>query len=132
MFLLPFFNKKFFLILTVFVLTVVLLLTGNFAINKGQTKAKAQASFYNLQNMVLALNYFYNDQDRYPTALEFSSADIMAWYLNKHPVEDIVSDNCASSFRYARMGPKKYDIFFCLAEGIEGYKAGWNKYSVVK
>ncbi len=125
-------NKRIVQFLTVLSVTVILLFTLIYANTKGQTKAKTQILFYNLQSIVKALDFFYNDQERYPTFSEFESNEIMGWYLSKYPVKDIVSDECLNSFRYVRLEPKKYDLYFCLAEDMEGYNVGWNKYSVLK
>lgn len=126
------FNKRVLQVLTVLSLTVILLLTIFSGLKKGKLEAQTEAVLNNTQAINKALEYFFQDQDRYPTAMEFAEPKLMGQYLSLYPIPDIVSENCSNSFRYLRIEPKKYDLFFCLSKDTENSIQGWNKYSSTK
>jgi hypothetical protein len=73
--------------------------------------------------------YFYNDQGRFPTALEFSDTNLMRSYMTNFPPQQFVSGPCEKSLEYKSATSQTYELQFCLPKGKSGWPAGW---SVVK
>jgi hypothetical protein len=105
---------------------VVLFIAITRGLNQGQKTAQANSILKTAQNSTLALKYFYSDQNRYPTVLEFENQNIMLAYMSSFPLPNYPSPSCSQSFIYKRSDPSSYQLSFCLPQAVAGYKAGWN------
>ncbi|MCL5666336.1 MAG: hypothetical protein M1383_00990 [Patescibacteria group bacterium] len=121
-----FFNKKAKLFLTVLAAAVVLLLAALAGISKGRSVSQAKIIAGNAQNLAKGLDYFYNDQNRFPTAVEFQDQNLMLNYFNGFPPANISSAACAETFAYKRPSPQTYQLNFCLPADFAPYHRGWN------
>lgn len=110
-------------------LAAVLLLMIFWAVSNGQKAAQAAIIIQTVQQAQKALNYFYQDQNRYPSALEFSDQNAMLNYLTGFPLPEFVSAACAQTFDYKRASDSSYSLSFCLPADSGPYKSGWNTIS---
>ena len=115
-------------IFTVIFVAVIFLLVILGGISSGKKSAQANLIIQNAQNLSGALYYFYGDQDRFPTVLEFQNKDIMLNYLSSFPPADFISETCPENYIYKRPSSKSFELFFCLPKGAQEYSTGWNKY----
>ncbi len=118
---------KFWQYLTVAVVAVVLLWTFLGAIGSGKAKAKAQAILETKEQIIKSLDYFFSDQDRYPTAEEFADRNIMGRYMSSFPAAEYPSKNCSQTFLYKRPESSGYQFYFCLPAKHDGWGKGWNQ-----
>ncbi len=114
-------------ILTVLGAAVILLLFIFWGWSSGKYLAQSENVIANATNITGALDYFYQDQDRYPSALEFQDRNIMMNYLNISPPFNFTSKNCEQSYLYKRIKPSEYLLGYCLPKGIGGQSSGWNQ-----
>lgn len=118
-------------ILTVLLVTVVLLLAVFKGYNSGKANAQSRIILNNAINLATALNYFNNDQERFPSAVEFSaegSRAVMLNYLNSFPPANISGGSCSQSYKYSRDAVGVFKLDFCLPSGVEGFNQGWNRF----
>ncbi len=76
--------------------------------------------------IAVALEYFYEDQNRYPSTDEFLDQNIMRQYADNFPPQQFVSVNCSSNYEYVNTFRSDYELRFCLPKGVAGYQTGWN------
>ncbi len=94
--------------------------------NKGLALSRSIVTFENAKQLKIAVNYFYNDNNRYPTVSEFSDGAVMNSYLKNFPSQLPASAACAQGFAYKQISPNSYQLNFCLDSGTQGYGKGWN------
>lgn len=112
-------------------LAAVILLLGLFwGINAGKQISQAQIILQTEQNTVTALQSFYNDQNRYPSATEFADQNTMLNYLTNFPLPDFSSNICSQSFLYQRISADSFKLSFCLPAADGPYLKGWNSINV--
>jgi len=97
------------------------------AIVSGIRAGKSTVILKNTEALQYGLNYFFKDQNRYPTALEFADPNIMANYLTSFPAQDIAGGPCQKTYGYRSDTAKTYELNFCLPKASAGFAAGWNK-----
>ncbi len=111
---------------------VILLYVTYSGIRSGSTDAKSEVVLANAKTLAEGINYFYEDQDRFPSDEEFSNADVMSSYIEGYPPINIFSGACIgneqdnSTYSYFSLNEKSYELSFCLPSEIGGYKAGKN------
>lgn len=105
---------------------VILLLAVFSGISNGHKISQAEMLVQTSKNASLSLQYFYQDQNRYPTALEFDDQSLMLNYMSNFPLPDYPSSGCGESFIYKRPDANAFQLSFCLPVSSEGYAAGWN------
>ena len=113
-------------ILAVIVVAVILFFGVFLGLSSGKHKAQSQAIATNTESLQKALEFFYSDQNRYPTALEFANTAIMSQYMSSFPPANIVSKNCPETFTYKQQSVSSYQLRFCLPAAYGGAAAGWN------
>lgn len=107
-------------------MAAVLLLVIFWGINNGKVLAQAITVEQASKSTVSALNFFYQDQSRFPSSLEFSSQNVMLNYLTVFPLPEFISQTCSQTFVYKRMSNSTYQLSFCLPAAYSGYHKGWN------
>lgn len=116
--------------LTVSVAAVILVFSLWLAIQNGKAEARSKMVVKNFGELEKALKYFYNDQNRFPSTVEFnesSESNILKIYSNNFPPENFVSKQCPQTFVYKQLKPNTYELNFCLERSVPGFKKGWNK-----
>lgn len=119
-------KKKLYLYFGGLVVAAVLLFALVSGASAGKSNAQDKTVLNGAQSVQKALGYFYNDQNRYPTAEEFQDKNIMLTYLTTFPLPNFVSASCPQSFIYKRITAQSYQLDFCLVRGLSGYIKGWN------
>jgi hypothetical protein len=105
---------------------VILLVALLWGAAKGKTTAQSEAIVKAQANLVSGLKFFYQDQNRFPSATEFADSPTMLSYFTVFPPPNFVSKNCSQSFFYVRNNLNNYTLSFCLPVASGGYVAGWN------
>jgi hypothetical protein len=93
----------------------------------GTRAAQTDAVLKNTEALTQGLKYFYNDHERYPTAVEFQDRNLMLNYFSFYPLQDIVGGPCQETYQYRSPSQKKYELSFCLPKGGKGLNSGWNQ-----
>ncbi len=114
--------------------TVIITFVGVIAwgVNNGIKAAGSKSVIHNAETITTAVGYFYEDQDRYPTGLEFADNNLMAAYLSNLPARDFISGTCSQSYNYANPFPRQFQLDVCLSKSTDGMTTGWNTYSKSK
>jgi hypothetical protein len=129
---LPFLNKSLVQFVTVIFLAVILLWAIWSGFSSGRENAQSELLVHNARQLVGALDYFYQNQDRFPTAGEFIDANLMGQYVKPLPIQQIVGNTCAQSFDYKRLSPDSFQLLVCLPRAGDGFQRGWNQLMVNK
>ncbi len=111
----------------VLIMAALLLLSLEVAWNSGKSSAQSKVVLANTKGLQTALDYFYSDQNRFPTAIEFADRNTMIRYATLFPPPDFVSKSCSQSFVYKRASKSSYTLNFCLPKSEGGIKAGWSQ-----
>lgn len=105
---------------------VVLLAAVLMAFLQGIKAGQSKTVLANAATLQEGFQHFYNDQGRYPTALEFSDNNLMRSYITNFPPQEFASGPCEKSFDYRNPSPRSYELQFCLPKGRSGWPAGWS------
>jgi len=119
-------TKKIWLFLTVLLAAVILFFSLFFGIKSGKLLAQSAIISGNAVSLNKGLQFFYKDQNRFPTAVEFSNNNIMLDYFSIFPAADFASESCPNSFAYKRNSLQEFQLNFCLPKAFQNYSAGWN------
>lgn len=120
--------KQIIQILTVLAAAVILLLSVFAGAKSGQNLGRSAAVVSNAKELASGVNYFYGDQDRFPSAIEFQSdKNLMLNYFSDFPALDLPSSKCPKSFVYQRPSPQAFKLNFCLPAKWGDFNAGWNQ-----
>lgn len=98
------------------------------ALLNGSRAAQSRQVVKDATAIVSGLDYFYKDQNRYPSIGEFNDQNVMRQYLSNFPPQDFNSGVCSGSFDYVNTFRDDYELRFCLPKGVKGYKTGWNSF----
>ena len=112
----------FFVILSVLIL-IIAFVAG---ISRGTTQAQAQATYEEAKQIKQGMDYFYSDNNRYPTSAEFADPGVMGSYFKNYPPQPVNSSACPQSFVYKQLSAASYQLNFCLETGLNGFAKGWN------
>ena len=108
---------------------LVLVLSVLWGTVAGSRAGKSAVILKNALAITQGLSLFYNDQNRYPTGLEFANQAIMLEYFTVFPFADISGGPCEKTFSYYSPNPKNYELSFCLPKAADSFSAGVNKVS---
>lgn len=125
-------SKNVWLFLSSLAVAVILLWAIFSGTNIGKALAQTELVYNNAGSIASSLDFFYSDQNRFPTVPEFEDQNIMGNYFNSFPPAELASQNCSSSFIYKRISFTQYELNFCLPLSFSGYKKGWNRISESK
>ncbi len=115
--------------LTVAVILFVAIFQG---VKAGKATAQANAVILVTQNFSAGLEYFYQDQNRFPNVLEFNEQNLMLNYFNVFPFPKFISALCTESFEYKKNSNTSVILNFCLPKSAGTYQAGWNTLTLNK
>lgn len=122
-------TMNFWKIFKIVILSLLVILTAGLlwvAIVNGQRSAQARHVVKDVNAISQALEYFYQDQNRYPAIGEFEEQNVMREYLSNFPPQQFVSGPCTESITYQNSFRNDYELRFCLPKGVKGYQTGWN------
>lgn len=105
---------------------IILLLVFWVGVSSGIAKSQAQVTFEQAKQIKQAMDYFYNDNNRYPTDVEFADQNIMSSYFRNFPAQQFNSSVCPQSFVYKQLSADSYQLNFCLETAVSGFGKGWN------
>jgi hypothetical protein len=120
------FSNKYKSTITVLLAAVILFLAVSMGLRAGQQAAEANTVVQTAKNLVAGFQYFYSDQNRYPSAVEFADSSIMDNYFSNFPPADFTSANCNDNFVYKKISDSNFQLDFCLVTAVSGYQSGWN------
>lgn len=129
------FQNRIWQFVTVTCMAVIFIYSMQLAIVRGRIQAQAEATASESQELLKALDFFYNDQGRFPSAFEFTERqdkNILKAYTENFPPKQISSQTCTESFRYERVTQKSYKLLACVPVATSGLMQGWNTFSVAK
>ena len=119
------FSDKLKPILYSLIMAVILFISIGAGIGSGFKHAQSLAVIESVNNLQTGLNYFYNDQDRFPTAVEFSDQVIMSNYFKSFPPINFAG-SCPQNYIYKRNSDINFELDFCLPTSSGNFKSGWN------
>jgi hypothetical protein len=115
------------------ILVAVILFYGVYrGISKGSLAAKSEVVLANARALTVGLDYFYQDQNRYPSQAEFANTNLMLAYITGYPPVTISDGACAGSrlssgnYDYHSLDFRGYQLNFCLPASVEKFPAGLN------
>lgn len=120
------FSNKIKIFLSSLAVAVVLLWAIFSGISAGNKTAQAQMLVEASKNAASSAQYFYQDQNRYPTPEEFENQNLMLNYMTNFPLPNFPSPGCSQSFAYKRLDINSFQLSFCLPVSSGGYSAGWS------
>lgn len=90
--------------------------------------AIAQTRFISLNTRALqkGLDYFYQDQNRYPTEAEFKNTELMKRYFVNFPVPNETIASCGPSITYASYRQLSFTLDFCIPRSTGNFIKGKN------
>lgn len=115
-------------LIVIFSLTVVFIFFL-FILNRIKTKQESMLIVKNSFVLKQGLDYFFEDNERFPTSREFLDPNVFGIYISPFPLKDFKSQECEQTWEYKRLSLAEYKLDFCLRSGFENYKAGWNQLS---
>lgn len=95
----------------------------------GRELAQSEAVLISTENLQKGFDFFYNDQNRYPSLAEFEDKAVMLNYFSSYPPLEFLSQKCAQSYIYKRLSLKSLELSVCLPRPLGGYAGGWNSFS---
>ncbi len=95
--------------------------------HKGKRKQMAKVILANSESLKTGLEYFYNDFERYPKAIEFTSPLDLKPYFSVFPPKNLLGGTCQKTWIYERPQIDVYNLSVCLPEDYGEYLAGWQK-----
>lgn len=109
------------------VLLGILVLIGFWwALASGSRAAKSKQILKDVAAIQEGLEFFYDDQERYPSTDEFADSNLMRGYLSEFPPQQFPSAKCSQTYQYINTFAQSYELRFCLPAAKNGYQAGWN------
>lgn len=115
-------------IATLFFVALAILLLW-WAYLNGRKAGQSRQAVKDANSIRQALEYFYQDQNRYPATDEFKDDNLMRQYISGFPPKQYPSETCRATFEYSNNFRNDYELRFCLSKGVNGYLTGWNKIS---
>ena len=119
-------------LLAVMVVTAVFLSSVFLGLQRGVEAAKAAMVYHTASVLRQGLDYFFSDQDRFPSVVEFNHPNILLTYFTHLPDNVSQAAICPKNFVYKRLTANSYELDFCLAQNVGNLGKGWNKVVVSK
>lgn len=108
------------------ILVILLALLLWWGFSWGKKAAQSRQIVKDSKTILNALEYFYKDQNRYPSINEFNDQNVMRQYMNNFPPQQYASDSCSKSFDYQNLFRSDYELRICLPKAQGSFKQGWN------
>lgn len=114
--------------ITLIAAVVLFLLSGIWGVYAGNQYGKSKATYVSVSHLYDALNFYYQDQGRFPSADQLYNQSVLNAYnyIGNLPVPDDATGICApyQKFIYTQSTPRDFSLQFCLLKGVAGYPAG--------
>jgi hypothetical protein len=107
-------------------LVVILLLLVWWGWANGRRAAQSKRVVRDALAMQAGFQEFFKDQNRFPATTEFKDNPVMRAYLTNFPPQTFPTATCPTAYDYYSATPLTYELRFCLAKGVSGYRTGWN------
>lgn len=102
-------------------------LTSFFGFRAGRDLAKSSATLELTHTTMRGLDYFFNDQDRYPSPVEFGEAESFGVYMSQIPLPSFISKQCPVTTTYDTFDERAFEFTYCLPRGLGDQAAGVHK-----
>lgn len=109
---------------------VLFFLSAIWGIYAGYQYGKSKATYQSVSHLYDALNFYYQDQGRYPSADQLYNQSILTAYnyIGNLPKPDDATGKCSEykDFIYTQSKPSDFSLQFCLLKPVGGYSSGLN------
>lgn len=85
-----------------------------------RTRFTVRTAYVTLQG----LDYFYNDQSRYPSENEFVDRNRMGVYISNFPPTFLTHNLCPVNGQYATQGLRTFSLQFCTPRSLSPFQKG--------
>lgn len=103
---------------------VILATISFFGFRAGRDLARADLAVKQTAATMKALDYFFSDQDRYPTATEFGDPQTFGIYLSQVPIPLVASKQCPRPLAYSTFNQRTFVMRYCLPREFQGQLPG--------
>ncbi len=119
-------KENLFSYITVGTLAVFLLLLAGWGWQRGVRDAQSAFVVHQANELSKGLQFFYNDEQRYPSAAEYDNTAFMVKYFGQFPPFAPVSNQCPQNFIYKRPQASAYELAYCLPGQFGQLTAGYH------
>jgi choline-glycine betaine transporter len=103
---------------------ILFVITVLFGVRSGVRRAQSYAVLDTVAQVKQAVDYFYSDNNRYPSAVEFNAASSMGTYLQPFPAHEFRSAGCQQSITYRYTNQQQYQLDYCIPSDVQDSTAG--------
>src|SRR5260221_14278941 len=96
------------------VVALLLVLGVAWAAVFGISAGKSSIVLKNADALDRGIGYFFADQNRYPTSLEFQNRNLMLNYFSAFPPATVAGGKCSQTYQYSNSTAKSFELDFCL------------------
>jgi type II secretory pathway pseudopilin PulG len=122
-------SNKIMRLVVIFVLLALVLATSFYSWQSAKKTAQSRRVAKDSQAIRSGLEYFYKDQNRYPSTIEFQDANLMSAYISNYPPLSFPTEECPQNFDYFNPSPFSYELRICLQKSVGAFHAGINKFT---
>ncbi len=108
----------------IFVIIFFVFLTSLFGFRAGRDLAKSRATLNTVHTTLRGFDYFFSDQDRYPSPVEFLDPNILGVYLSPVPGPNFASKQCPTTTTYDTFDQRSFVYTYCLPRALGDQAAG--------
>lgn len=99
-------------------------LASFFGFRAGRDLAKSSATLELAHVTMRGLDYFFSDQDRYPSPLEFGESQSFGTYVSRVPLPSFISKQCPVTTTYDTFDERAFEFTYCLPRASGDQTAG--------
>jgi len=104
---------------------IIFTIVIGFGARAGYRRAQSTVVFKNTGELVKALDFFKQDNNRFPTATEFGDQNAFGRYLTTgFPLKQLAAGDCNKSYDYLLVNPATYSLTVCLSSSVSSSPAG--------
>jgi hypothetical protein len=111
------------------ILGFIFCLTIFFGVKFGIEEAQSRTVIMTALELEKSIDYFFQDNNRYPSNLEFAAQNGLGSYIIPFPPKQFATGSCAESYAYTNAQKNSYELRFCLPRSIKGLPEGWQRFS---
>ena len=102
-------------------------LTSFYGFRAGRDLAKSHLVVQQVAASMRALDYFYADQDRYPSSSEFGDQGRLGVYATLVPFPQVTSKDCPGTLAYDTFDERSFVLSYCVTREFDGQAKGVHK-----
>jgi hypothetical protein len=110
----------------VVVVLIILTLCVWYGFRAGRDIARTRVTATNVASIQQGLEFFYHDQNRYPSLTEYEDSKLMDIYFNNFPPEHFMYETCTPSYQYSTFRQLSFALDFCLPRSMGALVKGKN------